>query len=61
MTAAVVTLIALIHPPTNGIPMSVVPPYGIWSVVSALEFVGQQEMILLHAHSFGTIECRTGA
>jgi hypothetical protein len=37
--------------------MSVVPPHGGWSVVNEpLEFVGRQEMVLLHVRSLSTID-----
>jgi hypothetical protein len=57
MKAVVVTLVALIHPPTNSVPMAVVPPHGSWSFVNEpLEFVGRQEMVLLYVRSFSNID-----
>ena len=44
MKAVVITLITLINPPTNRVPMSVVPVplYDSWNAVNEpLEFVGQ--------------------
>lgn len=47
MKAIVVTLIALINPPSDRVPTSVVSVHGSWSAVNKpLEFVGWQEIIL---------------
>lgn len=47
MKAIVVTLVALMNPPTHRVPMSVVPLHGSWSAVNKpLEFVGRQEIVL---------------
>ena len=59
IAAIVVILLSPFHPPTSRVPVSIVPPYGSWSVVNAMEFVGRQEAVL-HVCSFSTIDAVPG-